>query len=75
MTLFAVGFLFISLFTIFVGIAAFVFVGFDAQPSDNPTPLAKSTSTYPIVRRINTETIETVDTGGLVQQWGKVVRD
>lgn len=74
MTMFALGFLFISLFTLFVGIAAMVFVGFDAQPSENPR-LAKSTGTYPIVRRINTEIIETVDKRGVVQQWQKILAD
>lgn len=73
MTLFAVGFLFISLFTVFVGIAAVIFVSFDAIPSDNPRSIAKITGSFPVVRRINTHTIETVDTAGLVQQWQPVV--
>ena len=75
MTLFAVGFLFISLFTVFVGVAAVIFVGFDADASDNPRSIAKITGSFPIVRRINTNTIETVNQAGLIQQWQIIVGD
>ena len=71
MTAYAMGFIFIMSFTIMVGIGAVIFISFDAKASANPTTRAKSTTQrlYNIVRRVNTETIETVDTNGTVQQW------
>jgi hypothetical protein len=65
------GFIFIMTFTMMVGIGAVIFISFDAKASANPTSPAKSTTQrlYNIVRRVNTETIETVDASGTVQQW------
>ena len=71
MTMFASGCLFVSLFTLGVGIASMIFVGFDdATPNEKPN-IKRSTGTYTIVRRINTELIETIDHAGIVQQWQK----
>jgi len=65
MTTFALGFLFISLFTIALGIAALVFTSFDALPSSPPHP----PQLFDIIRRINTNTIETVDLRGSSTRW------
>jgi len=71
MTVFAMGFIFIMVFTVLVGIGAAIFISFDAEASQNPAEVAKLTSTglYDIVRRVNTNTIETVDAAGMVQRW------
>ena len=71
MTVFAMGFVFIMVFTLLVGIGAAVFISFDADGSQNPVSTAKATTgrLYDIVRRVNTNTIETVDTAGMVQRW------
>ena len=71
MTVYAMGFIFVMSFTVMIGIAAVVFISFDAKASANPKAPAKTTTQrlYNIVRRINTETIETVDSTGTIQQW------
>jgi hypothetical protein len=71
MTAYAMGFIFIMSFTVMVGIGAVIFISFDAKGSANPKAVAKTTTQrlYNIVRRVNTETIETVDASGAVQQW------
>ena len=71
MTAYALGFIFIMSFTVMVGIGALIFISFDAKASANPQATAKTTTQrlYNIVRRVNTETIETVDASGTVQQW------
>lgn len=69
MTIFTIGFIFIMIFTIAVGIAAMIFLSFDADSSENFTSKPVTQSLYDIVRRVNTETIETVDASGSVQQW------
>jgi hypothetical protein len=74
MTAYAMGFIFVMSFTVMVGIGAVIFISFDAKASANPKAPAKTTTQrlYNIVRRINTETIETVDTTGTVQQWTRL---
>ena len=71
MTLFTIGFIFIMIFTILVGVAAMFFLSFDAEASSNKAIAARKTTQklFDIVRRVNTETIETVDASGSVQQW------
>lgn len=71
MTAYAMGFIFIMSFTAMVGIGAVIFISFDAKASANPQSSTKTSTQhlYNIVRRINTETIETVDTAGTIQQW------
>lgn len=70
MTVFAIGFLFIMIFTVLVGIGAVVFISFDAEASQNPhAQPALSDELYNIVRQVNTNTIETVDTSGIVHTW------
>ncbi len=71
MTVFVAGFIFIMVFTVLVGIGAAIFISFDAEASQNPADVAKMAKTglYDIVRRVNTRTIETVDSAGMVQRW------
>lgn len=69
MTAFAMGFLFIVLFTVFVGVAAVVFISFDAETSNNPVPTDTPKRLYNSIRRVNTKTIETVDSAGIIQTW------
>ncbi len=71
MTVFAMGFVFIMIFTILVGIGAVIFISFDAETSKNPSNASHilSDELYDIVRQVNTNTIETVDTSGSVQTW------
>ena len=73
MTLYTIAFLFISLFTVMVGIGAVFFISFDAKPGDNPLPKSTTQNLYRIVRRVNTETIETVDASGSVQTWTRSI--
>ena len=74
MTIFTIGFIFIMIFTIFVGAAAMIFLSFDAQPNLTKTIATKKTTQklYDTVRRVNTETIETVDSSGSIQQWTRL---
>jgi hypothetical protein len=71
MVIFTIGFIFIMIFTLTVGIAAMIFLSFDAESNEKPHFLSEpdTQNLYDIVRRINTETIETVDSAGLAQQW------
>jgi len=71
MTLFSIGFIFIMIFTVVVGVSAMIFLSFDAESSSSKAIVAKKTTQklFDIVRRVNTETIETVDSTGSVQQW------
>ncbi len=71
MTVFAMGFVFIMIFTVLVGIGAVVFISFDAEASQNPSNSHQTLpdELYDIVRQVNTNTIETVDTSGIVQTW------
>jgi hypothetical protein len=64
-----------SLFTAGVGIAALVLLSWDAPGHSAPSATAASPATptnslpYPVVRHINTDTIETVNDDGQVQRW------
>lgn len=71
MTVFAMGFIFIMIFTLLVGIGAMVFLSFDAVGSDNSSATIHNTTQrlYKIVRQVNTNTIETVDGHGTIQRW------
>ena len=69
MTLYTIAFMFIMSFTVMIGIGAVIFISFDAKPSDNPQSKHTTQRLYQIVRRVNTETIETVDATGSTQQW------
>lgn len=71
MTIFAMGFIFIMVFTVIVGVAAIVFISFDGDASQNSIGTAQPTMghLYAIVRRVNTNTIETVDSAGMTQRW------
>lgn len=71
MTIFAMGFIFIMIFTVLVGIGAVVFISFDGEVTRYPAGTANATTTrlYDIVRHVNTNTIETVDASGSVQRW------
>lgn len=64
---FTIGFLFIFVFVILIGVAALIFLSFDAPPSANAT--RPSPATFPVVRRVNTQTLETVNREGVVQRW------
>ncbi|GAB5491123.1 MAG: hypothetical protein Phog2KO_13380 [Phototrophicaceae bacterium] len=68
MTLFAIGFVFIMIFTVLVGIGAVIFISFDASPSERPSKVSQD-DLYNIVRQVNTNTIETVDMAGSIQTW------
>lgn len=74
MTIFTIGFIFIMIFTVAIGIAAMVFLSFDADSSEKTNFSSKpiTHSLYDIVRRVNTETIETVDSSGSIQQWTRL---
>lgn len=72
MTTFAIGFIFIMIFTVFVGIGAIVFISFDASPSQNTAKLSQD-DPYNSVRQLNTNTIETVDIAGSVQIWVRMI--
>jgi hypothetical protein len=71
MSIFAVGFLFIMIFTLLVGVGAMFFLSFDSEPSQNQTGIKKNATTrlFEAVRRVNTSTIETVDKAGTVHEW------
>jgi hypothetical protein len=72
MTIFAMGFLFIMIFTVLVGVGAMFFLSFDSEGSKNSTSKKNATTRlFEAVRRINTSTIETVDKSGNVQEWKK----
>jgi hypothetical protein len=71
MSIFAMGFLFIMVFTLLVGVGAMIFLSFDSEPGKNYTSSRKNATTrlFEAVRRVNTSTIETVDKAGTVQEW------
>ena len=70
MSVFAMGFLFIMIFTLFVGVGAMVFLSFDSEPStSSPAKKNATTRLFEVVRRVNTSTIETIDKSGAVQEW------
>ena len=70
MTIFAMGFLFIMIFTVLIGVGAMFFLSFDSEPSKQPTAKKNvTTRLFEAVRRVNTSTIETVDKSGNVQEW------
>jgi hypothetical protein len=72
MTIFAMGFLFIMIFTVLVGVGALFFLSFDGEGSKTPTGKKNvTTRLFEAVRRVNTSTIETVDKAGNVQEWKK----
>ena len=70
MSIFAIGFLFIMIFTLLVGVGAMFFLSFDSEAS-KPVTTKKNVTTrlFEVVRRVNTSTIETVDKSGAVQEW------
>lgn len=70
MSVFAMGFLFIMIFTLFVGVGAMVFLSFDSETSPNSSVKKNATTRlFEVVRRINTTTIQTVDKAGAIQEW------
>lgn len=70
MTIFAMGFLFIMIFTVLIGVGAMFFLSFDSEGSKQPTAKKNvTTRLFEAVRRVNTSTIETVDKSGNVQEW------
>jgi hypothetical protein len=61
-----------SLFTAGVGIAALLFLSWDDHSRQSASSVSTTTTNgllYPVVRHINTDTIETVDDDGQVQRW------
>lgn len=68
MTMFATAILLFSLFTIGVGIAAFIFVSIDS-PSKALIKAAPSSRLFPVVRLMSTDKLETVDKSGTIQHW------
>lgn len=70
MTVFTAAFVFFILFSVGLGAAALFFLSFDAQESDTPEPATRGTQRlFQVVRRVNTDTIETVDASGTIRQW------
>lgn len=69
MNAYTLGFLAISLFTLFVGVAALVFISFDERPQPTDEVAAPSPITLTVVRRVDTRTIETVNSDGERQHW------
>lgn len=71
MTTFAMGFVFLMIFTGCVGVGAVIFLYYDAEPSTEilTTSEKLSTNVFAVVRHVNTQTIETVNKDGLVQTW------
>lgn len=65
MTAFAIGFAFMMFFVVMVGVAALVFISFDAQPQ----PTAHRQPLYTAIRIIDTQEIETTDHTGNIQRW------
>jgi len=72
MTAFTISFLFISFFTVAIGIIAVIFVSFDAKSSENPLSTVTKQPLYKQIRRVNTHTIETVDPAGQIQRWTRL---
>lgn len=69
MSIFAMGFLFIMIFTMLVGVGAMVFLSFDGETAKQSAGKQTTTRLFEVVRRINTTTIETIDKSGTVQEW------
>lgn len=70
MTIFAMGFIFIMLFTACIGIGAVIFISVDTITQDTALDsMDDSLQLYDVVRQINTNTIETVNPQGIIQQW------
>ena len=61
MDAYAIGFVGVILFMLMIGIGALVFASMEGT-EEKPDP-------YSSVRRIDTNTIETVNTGGETQRW------
>lgn len=62
-----IGFLVIVSFTVLVGAGALITISFEGKHPASKAPVTGHLSA--IVRRINTDTIETVDSAGNAQQW------
>lgn len=58
-----------TLFTVSVGIAALIFLSWESETADTSPPTPTGGLLYPVVRQVNTDTIETVDDRGGVQRW------
>lgn len=70
MSAFTAAFLFFVIFCALLGAAALYFLSFDAEGSDTPGKATTTTQKlFQVVRRVNTDTIETVDAAGNVRQW------
>lgn len=70
MSVFTAAFLFFIIFCVLLGVAALFFLSFDAEASENPGAAVTTTQRlFAAVRRVNTDTIETVDASGNVRQW------
>ncbi len=70
MSAFTAAFLFFVIFCGLIGAAALYFLSFDAEGSENPSAAVTTTQRlFQVVRRVNTNIIETVDASGNVRQW------
>jgi hypothetical protein len=70
MSAFTAAFLFFVIFCALIGAAALFFLSFDAEGSENPAAAVTTTQRlFQAIRRVNTDTIETVDAAGNVRQW------
>jgi len=70
MSVFTAAFMFFIVFCVLLGAAALFFLSFDAEGSENPVAAITTTQRlFQVVRRVNTDTIETVDASGNVRQW------
>jgi len=70
MSAFTAALLFFLIFCGLIGAAALFFLSFDAEASEIPNAAARTTQRlFQVVRRVNTDTIETVDAAGNVRQW------
>lgn len=58
-----------TLFTAGVGIAALICLSWESDTATVSPPTPTGDLLYPVVRRVNTDTIETVDDSGSVQRW------
>lgn len=69
MTPYVLGLALTTLFTVGVGIVALICLSWEGDPPASVSPTTTSDLLYPVVRRVNTDTIETVDDSGQVQRW------
>lgn len=69
MTIFAMGFVFISLFTALLGFGMVLFLSFDVDRTEIHGDPTDTQTMHAIIRRLNTNTIETIDADGIQQRW------